>query len=125
MMNVVLWVAQILLALFLVGVGSAHMTRRDQATGRLAWMLAVPKPLLATIGILEILGAIGLIVPLATGILPWLTPLAAIAVVILMVLAAAFHARRPGEMPSVAFNFAVGLVPAFIAYGRIVVVPFN
>jgi hypothetical protein len=37
-------------------------------------MLDVPKPLLSTIGVLEILGAIGLIVPWATGMLPWLTP---------------------------------------------------
>ena len=124
-MNVVLWVAQVLLALVLVGVGVAHATRRDQATGQMAWMLAVPKPLLTTIGVLEILGAIGLVAAWATGILPWLTPLAAIAVVILMVLAAAFHARRPGEMPVLVFNVVLGLVAAFVAYGRIVLAPFS
>jgi hypothetical protein len=41
-----------------------------------------------------------------------------------MVLAAAFHARRPGEVPNVVFNVVLGLVAAFIAYGRIVLVPF-
>jgi hypothetical protein len=88
-------------------------------------MLAVPKPLLTTIGILEILGAIGLVVPWATGILPWLTPLAAICVVVLMVLAVIFHARRPDEMSILVFDVVMGLVAAFIAYGRLVLVPFS
>lgn len=117
-MDVALWIAQILLALMFVGVGITHATRRDRATGRMAWMLAVPKPLLTTIGILEILGAVGLVLPWATGILPGLTPLAAIAVAVLMVLAAAFHARRPGEVPNIAFNAVLGLVAAFVAWGR-------
>jgi hypothetical protein len=123
-LDIALWVAQILLAFVLVGVGVAHATRRDQATGRQAWMLAVPKLLLATIGVLEILGAIGLVVPWLTGILPGLTPLAAIAVVVLMILAAVFHARRPGEVPNIVFNAVLGLVAAFIAWGRFDALPF-
>jgi uncharacterized membrane protein YphA (DoxX/SURF4 family) len=118
-MDLVLWIVQILLALAFLGAGFMHATRRDRATGRMAWMLAVPKPLLTTIGILEILGAIGLVAPWATGIATWLTPLAAIALVLVMVLAAGFHARRPGEMPSVAFNLVLGLVAAVVAVGRI------
>ena len=124
-MDPVLWVAQILLAVVLVGVGVNHATRRDQATGRAAWMLAVPKRLITTIGILELLGAVALIVPWATGILPWLTPLAAIAVVVLMVFAAIFHARRPGEVPNIVFNAVLGVVAGFIAYGRLVLEPFS
>jgi uncharacterized membrane protein len=123
--DVVLWIAQILLALLLVLFGISHATRRDQATGLSAWMLAVPKPLLTSIGVLEILGAIALIVPWATGILPWLTPVAAIAVVVLMVFAAVFHARRPGEGPNIVLNAVLGIVAAFIAYGRLVLEPFS
>lgn len=124
-MNLVLWGAQILLALALTLFGVTHAARREQGAARAPWMLDVPKPLLTTIGILEILGAIGLVLPWATGILPWLTPLAAIAVVVLMVLAAIFHARRPGEMPNLVLNVVLGLVAAFIAYGRLVLVPFE
>ena len=77
-MDLVLWIVQILLALAFLGAGLTHATRRDRATGHMGWMLAVPKPLLTVIGILEILGAIGLVVPWATGIATWLTPLAAL-----------------------------------------------
>ncbi len=123
-MDIALWIAQALLALVLFSVGFTHSTRRDQSTGRMAWMLAVPKPLLTTIGILEILGGIGLILPAATGIQAWLTPLAASLVVVLMTLAAVFHLRRPGERPNVAFNMVLGVIAAFIAYGRYVTEPF-
>jgi uncharacterized membrane protein len=103
----------------LIGAGLTHATRRDHATGQMAWMLDVPKPLLTTIGVLEILGGVGLVLPWAMGIATFLTPVAAIAVVVLMVLAAIFHLRRPGEAMNVVFNLALGLVAAFIAWGRI------
>jgi hypothetical protein len=118
-MDIALWVAQILLGIAFIGLGFVHAARRDRATGPSAWMLDVSKPLLTTIGVLEILGAIALILPWATGIATFLTPLAAIAFVVLMILAAIFHARRPGEAMNIAFNFVLGLVAAFIAWGRI------
>ena len=118
-MEIALWIAQVVLALALVGAGLNHATRRDKAAGGMAWMLSVPKPLLTTIGILEILGAIGLVAPWATGIATFLTPLAAIAVVVLMVSAAVFHLRRGGETTNAVFNLVLALVAAFIAWGRI------
>jgi len=54
----------------------------------------VPRALVQAIGIAEILGALGLILPAATGIYPWLTPVAAVALALLMFLAAVFHALR-------------------------------
>ena len=123
-MDIALWIAQIVLAIGLLGFGYSHAALVDRATGRRMWMKAVPRPLMTTIGILEILGAIGLVLPGLTGIQPWLTPLAASLVVVLMVLAAAFHARRPGELPNIALNVIVGAIAAFIAYGRYVLEPF-
>ena len=122
-MDIILWIAQVVLAIAFVGAGLTHATRRDRATGQMAWMLAVPKPLLTTIGVLEILGAIGLVLPWATGIAPWLTPVAAIALAVLMVFAAVFHARRPGEVPNIVFNLVLGAVAVFIARGRIDALP--
>jgi len=118
-MDSVLWVAQVALAIGFLGAGISHATRRYQTTGRMAWILDVPTPLMTTIGVLEILGAIGLVVPWVTGIAPWLTPLAAIALVALMVLAAVFHSQRPGEGMNAVFNIVIGVVAAFIVWGRI------
>jgi uncharacterized membrane protein len=118
-MDIVIVIAQFLLALAFLGAGFNHATRRDQATGRMAWMLAVPKPLMTTIGVLEILGAIGLIIPWATNILPWLTPVAAIALAVLMAFAAVFHVRRPGEAPAAVFNAVLGVLALLVAWGRI------
>ena len=123
-MDIFLWIAQVLLAIAFAGAGFTHATRRDRATGQMAWMLDVPKPLLTTIGVLEILGAIGLVVPWATGVAPWLTPLAAIALVILMVFAAVFHLRRPGEAMNAIFNIILGAIAAFVAWGRFDALPF-
>jgi uncharacterized membrane protein len=117
--DIAVWIAQILLAIVFLGVGATHATRRDTATGRMAWMLAVPKPMLTTIGVLEILGAVALVIPWATGIAPWLTPLAAAAFVLLMIFAAVFHLRRPGEGANAVFNLVLGAVAAFVAWGRI------
>jgi uncharacterized membrane protein YphA (DoxX/SURF4 family) len=118
-MDIAVWIIQLLLALAFAGAGFMHATRRDQASGQMAWMRAVPKPLLTTIGILEILGAVGLVLPIVTGVAPYLTPLAAIALVALMALAAVFHLRRPGEMGNVLFNLVLGVLAAVVAAGRI------
>ena len=71
-MDTALWVLQVLLALGFVGAGLNHVMRRDRASGRMVWMLAVPKPLMTTIGILELAGAAGLVLPPVTGVALWL-----------------------------------------------------
>ena len=86
-------------------------------------MVAVPKPLLTTIGVLEIAGAAGLVLPHATGIFPWLTPLAAALLALVMVFAAMFHLRRDGEGMNVVANLILGSLGAFVAYGRLVLAP--
>ena len=123
-MDTALWILQILLALGFVGAGLNHAARRDKASGRMAWMLAVPKPLMTTIGVLELAGAAGLVLPPITGIAPWLTPLAAALLALLMVLAAVFHLRRDGEGGNAAVNLVLGALAAFVAYGRLVLSPY-
>jgi uncharacterized membrane protein YphA (DoxX/SURF4 family) len=118
-MNLIIWVVQIVLAVAFIGAGFGHATQRDKPRPGMEWMLAVPKPLMTTIGVLEIAGGIGLVVPMATGIVPVLTPLAAIALALLMVLAAAFHLRRGGEQQGVLLNIVLGLMAFFVAYGTL------
>jgi hypothetical protein len=86
-------------------------------------MLAVPKPALTTIGILEIAGAAGLVLPAATGIALWLTPLAAALLALVVVFAAVFHLRRDGEGMNAVMNLVAALA-GFVAYGRLVLEPY-
>lgn len=76
------------------------------------------------IGLLETLGAIGLIVPALTGILPILTPLAAIGIALVLVGVMARHLARGNETPMVAMNMAFLLMALFVAWGRFGDYPF-
>jgi uncharacterized membrane protein YphA (DoxX/SURF4 family) len=124
--NLVLWIGQILLALAFAGAGWRHAMQfeRGSTRARMGWMTAVGRDRLRVIGILEMVGAIGLILPAATGILPWLTPVAATCLAVLMVFAIVLHARRSGEVPNIVGNAVLGIIAALIAYGRFVVAPF-
>ena len=88
----------------------------------MAYVLAIPVPFRRFIGVAEILAGVGLILPALTGILPWLTPLAAVALVIVMIGAVLFHIPRK-EYPNIVFNLILLALAAFVAYGRIVVAP--
>lgn len=74
------------------------------------------------IGILEVLGAIGVVLPKLTGILSWLTPTAAVGLVLTMVGAALTHLRR-GENSNIVTNVVLLTMAASVAYGRFVLLP--
>jgi hypothetical protein len=124
-MNMVLWAGQVLVALLFGSAGFVHSVGYEKASANagMAWMRAMPAAMVKTIGVLEILGAIGLILPALTGILPWLTPLAALLLGVVMVLAIAFHITRR-EAPNAIFNAVLGLLAVAVAFGRFVVSPF-
>ena len=124
--NLLLWIGQILLAVAFLGVGYGHILRFEQMSTRpgMTWLAAVGRGRMRIIGALEILGAIGLILPAATGVLPWLTPVAAIALAVLMVLAIMLHTRRQGEGRNIIGNAILGVIAALVAYGRFVIAPF-
>jgi len=90
----------------------------------MAWLDAVGKQRMRAIASLELLGAVGMILPGFTHILPWLTPTAAACVVVLMILAATFHLRRSGEGQNAVGNVVLGLLALVVAYGRFVIAPF-
>ncbi len=62
--------------------------------------------------------------PGATGLLPWLTPVAATFLAILMAIAAVFHLQRSGEGSNVVNNVVLLVIATLVAYGRFVVSPF-
>jgi uncharacterized membrane protein YphA (DoxX/SURF4 family) len=122
-MNTALWVAQFLLAALFMLVGIMKlMMSREQAMERARYMEDLTEDQVRWIGTLEVLGAIGLIAPAVTGILPWLTPLAGVGFALTMVGATLLHWRR-GEYPPIVMNLVLLGLAVFVAYGRFVVEP--
>ncbi|MFC7534002.1 DoxX family protein [Actinoplanes sp. GCM10030250] len=121
-LNGVLWALQILWGFFFAGNGFGKVLLADadlyaQAPQSVAWFAAVPQPLIFFIGVCELLGGLGLILPAITRVRPRLTPLAAAGLTVTMVLATCFHLLR-GEYALVPVNLVLGGVAAFIAVGR-------
>lgn len=94
-METVLWVLQVLLAALFLVTGTVKLTqpRLKMAAGPMRWAKDVTDAQFRAIGVVEILGSIGLIVPAALGIAPVLTPLAAVGLVLIMVGAIRTHVR--------------------------------
>jgi uncharacterized membrane protein YphA (DoxX/SURF4 family) len=117
--NLVLWIVQILLALAFGMAGFMKATKPvDTLVARMAWAADYSPRTIKLIGVVEILGALGLILPQLTGIAPVLTPIAAIGLAIVMVLAIGVHLRRR-EYPVVLFNVILLALSIFIAWGRL------
>lgn len=123
-MNIVLWIVQILLALAFLMAGTLKATQPiDKLAVRMQWVNSLrPRWLVRVIGVLEVLGAIGLILPAVTGILPWLTPVAAVGLVLTMIGAALLHAQR-GEVSHIAPNIVLLLLAVIVVVGRFMVMP--
>src|SRR5256886_14927035 len=122
-MNIVLWIVQILLALVFAMAGIMKVTRPfEKLAENMKWAKDVGPRGVRLVGVLEILGAIGLILPAVTGILPWLTPIAAAGLVLTMVGAMIVHGRR-GEFSSIWMNIVLLALAAFVLFGRFIVVP--
>lgn len=122
-MDVALWIVAGLLALAFLGAGTMKATRSKEqlAASGMAWTEDFSAPMVKAIGTLEILGALGLILPAVTGILPVLVPLAALGLAVTMIGAVIVHLRRrePFIPPLVLLALA-----AFVAIGRFLV-PFG
>jgi hypothetical protein len=113
-MNYALWIVQVVLALlFLFTGGMKLVLPLEKLTGP----IPLSGPFIRFIGVAEVLGAIGLILPSLLRISPGLTPLAASGLVLIMI--GAIVVTLAGSMIGVAlFSLVVGLLAAFVAYGR-------
>ena len=90
----------------------------------MAWVNSLnPRSLVRVIGTLELLGGLGLILPALTGILPILTPLAAGGLVVTMIGAIVLHVIRRDSFAHYLPSLVLGLLAAFVLYGRMVAVP--
>jgi uncharacterized membrane protein YphA (DoxX/SURF4 family) len=117
-MKYVLWALQVLLGLAFLGSGVMKLMQPYETLAtQLPWVSSVPPALVTFIGLAEALGGLGLILPAATRILPWLTPLAAAGLALDMLFATVFHLFR-GEIGGAVPTLVLGLLAAFVAYGR-------
>jgi hypothetical protein len=104
----ILWAIQIFLAVVFGLVGTMKLVRSKEdlaANPHMGWVNSVPRAQIKLLGAAEVLGAIGLVVPMATGIAPFLTPVAAACLAALMGGAVATHISRR-EPAAVATAFA-------------------
>lgn len=123
-MNILLWVLQILLAVFVTSTGVIHLVLPPNLPAPLQWMYDLSPSLHAITGAAELLAAAGLILPGVTRIQTRLTPLAAVGLVLVMLGAIVFHISR-GEILNAALNLVVAALAAFVAYGRWRISPFS
>lgn len=117
-MTVFLWIAQIVLAAMFALAGVQKSTQPvEKLAAKLPWVADHSTGTVRFIGLMELAGAIGLIAPAATGILPVLTPLAATGLAVVMVLAMNTHRRRH-EPGAIAFNAVLFVLAVLVAWGR-------
>jgi uncharacterized membrane protein YphA (DoxX/SURF4 family) len=118
-LNVWLWIAQSLLAVFFLLVGAMHAFMPiEQVAKFAAWVASAPVALVRFIGVAEIAGAISVVLPAATRVKPWLTPLAAVGLATIMVLAMPVHIAR-GELSMIGRNLAALSIASFVIWGRV------
>jgi uncharacterized membrane protein YphA (DoxX/SURF4 family) len=117
-MNVTLWVMQVALAVVFAVAGGAKLSQPRMAlAGRMQWVTDATDAQVKTVGLLEVLAAIGLVVPPLVHVATFLVPLAAVGVVCLMVGAIVTHIRI-GETQTIWFNVLLLLMAAVVAVAR-------
>ncbi len=120
MMTTALWTVQIVLALVFVITGGLKLVLPlNKIAERMGNENGFSPRVMRIIGIMEVMGAVGVILPAWTGILPWLTPLAATGLMVTMIGAAVENVHNK-HFPMIAVNFVLGVLAIFVIYGRVI-----
>ena len=117
-MNIALWIAQILLAIFFGMAGMMKTFQTSKAKEQLPWAKNRSNVFVRFIGISELLGALGLILPILIGILPWLTAIAAIGLSLIQLLAIFTEHLPKKEYNVIPVNIVLLALAVFIIFGR-------
>ena len=118
-MNLTLWIVTILLAIAFAAAGLIKITgTREQLRQRMPWTEDYSPAQVKGIGAIELLGALGLVLPAVTGFGPILVPLAATGLAIAMVLAATVHVRRGDGVAAAIPSVVLALLCFVVAWGR-------
>ncbi|PYE49496.1 DoxX family protein [Deinococcus yavapaiensis] len=117
-LHITFWILQVLLAAAFLMTGLMKISMPiEQLATTLPWAGDVPALLVRFIGLAEVAGALGLILPAAFRVRPALTPLAALGLVLVMVFASIFHLTR-GEGMMLPMNLILAALAGVIAWGR-------
>ena len=117
-LGVALWIAQVSLAVLFGMAGLMKSTLPIAELARnLPWASETPALLVRFIGVSELAGAFGLLLPSLTRVAPFLTPLAGAGLATVMALATVFHAFR-GELSALGLPLLLGVLAGFVAWGR-------
>lgn len=123
-LHIGLWVVQALLA---VAFGMAGLMKSfapvEELAANMPWVARSSEALVRFIGVSELAGALGLILPALLRIKPVLTPAAAAALVVVMILAGGTHVMN--SEPGVVINIVLGALAAFVAWGRFAKAPIS
>ncbi|MGJ6966815.1 DoxX family protein [Streptosporangium sp. G11] len=115
-MEISYWIVAALLAVFYLYAGGKKTAQsQERLQPMMGWVDTVPMPLVRLIGVLEVLGAAGLILPPLTGIAPWLAVAAAIGLVLIQIGGIAVHLSR-GEVRQIGLNIALLAAAAATAW---------
>jgi len=123
-MNILLWVLQVLAALLYGASGGMKVFMFHKISGEVRSFGALPQEARMVLGILELVGAVGLIVPAALHWRPALTVVAATVLAIESLVFIGVHAKY-GEITPIIMSGLLGLLMAFIGYGRMVLKPIG
>lgn len=117
-MHISLWVAQVLLSLMFLMSGFMKASMPiEKLSAMLPWASSVPAALVKFIGLSEILGGLGIVLPALIRVKPALSIWAAIGLATIMLFAIPFHISR-GEAPMISMNLMFMLLALFVAWGR-------
>ena len=123
-MNILLWVLQVLAALLYGASGVMKVFMFEKVSEGVASFGALPREAWMALGILELICAVGLVVPAAIRWRPMLTVVAATVLAIESLVFIGVHAKY-GEITPIIMSGVLGLLMAFIAYGRMVLKPIS
>lgn len=119
-MIIALWVITALFAAAFTMAGTMKVvTPYEKVRTNMTWVEIITPAQLKTIGVIEVIGAVGMILPAATGIAPWLTPAAAFGLALTMTVATLLHVRRREQFSR---SLVLGVIALIIGISWVVFV---
>ncbi len=117
-MNAALWAVQVILAIMFMMAGAMKLMKtKEELAEKMGWVDDFSQSTIRLIGAAEVMGAVGLVLPALTGIVPILTPLAASGLAVITMGAMVVHLRRR-EYPMALMGMMLAAMSVFVAWGR-------